>query len=110
MQKETFPFRRTYIDDVPRGAKGLYAIWYKVTGKCLYVGKAEKLDIRERLHQHWYYSSNEDLNRWIRVRGQQLTFCYLPIKKKDKIDTLETIFIKICNPKTNIQKRDRYRG
>ncbi|MDA8009044.1 MAG: hypothetical protein MPK75_04925 [Alphaproteobacteria bacterium] len=102
----TMPLRFQTIDYMPRHIRGVYAFWYPDTGKCIYVGKAEKQSIRTRLMQEWQNSHNANLKLWMRVYGDSLEICYLPVKD-EKIDRMESKLIRMWNPTTNIRKKRR---
>lgn len=80
---------------------GIYAFWFN--GNCLYVGKAEKQTLKERLTQHYRNCHNNDLKLWIEVHGKRLKFCCLSLQKKDRINFLEKKFIYRLQPMTNKQ-------
>lgn len=98
--------RLNNIDSIPSNLKGVYAFWCRTNGKCIYVGKAERQPIRDRLIQEWRNSHNENLKCWITVFGKFLDICYLPVKD-GKIDKMETRLIQKWHPETNILKQRR---
>jgi len=97
---------RDNLDHIPPNIKGVYAFWYRVNGKCIYVGKAEKQPIKVRLRQEWCDSHNPRLKLWIRAFGKSLDICYLSVKDS-KIDKLETRLIRMWRPETNKLKQKR---
>ncbi len=80
---------------------GIYAFWFN--GNCLYVGKAEKQTLKERLTQHYRNCHNNNLKLWIDVYGKRLKFCYLELQTTSRIDYLERKFIYRLQPITNKQ-------
>ena len=88
------------ISRVPAGIRGVYGFWCRTRRKFIYVGKAKKQTIRERLNQHWRESHNEDLNLWLRAFGEHLDICWLQVPVH-KIDKMERILIKMWLPETN---------
>ncbi|WP_423908624.1 GIY-YIG nuclease family protein [Candidatus Spongiihabitans sp.] len=99
-------FRHHNIDSIPPHIKGVYGFWCRTNGKCVYVGKAEKQSIKDRLTQHWRNSHNENLRLWIKAFGAFLDICYLSVKD-NRIDKMETKLIQIWHPETNISKQRR---
>lgn len=99
-------FSRRNIDNIPAHVKGVYAFWCRTNGKCIYVGKAEKQPVKDRLIQEWRDSHNPNLRLWISAFGKFLDICYLPVKE-GKIDRMETKLIRIWHPETNILKQRR---
>lgn len=81
---------------------GIYSIWSRTTGKCVYVGKGDSLTIRERLMGHWRSSHNLRLKLWIQAFGSDLDICYFAVSK-DKIDIQERRLIRLLRPEANIQ-------
>lgn len=102
-----FPLRRINIDAMDPNLHGLYGFWCRTTGKCIYVGKAEKRPIRTRLLEEWRDSHNKTLRRWISAFGDYLEVCYLPVARRDRIDRMETMLIRAWSPEANIKKQRR---
>ena len=102
------PLRLTHIDSIPENAIGVYGFWRRESGRCIYIGKAEK-SLRQRVKQEWDNSHNPKLKSWIRCFGESLEICYLPVPhdKIGRVDSLETRLIRIWNPETNINKKRR---
>ena len=98
------PLRRHFIERMPDEVTGIYAIWYKVNGKCLYVGQAQDQPLKVRLKQEWRDSHNSQLKKWISVFGDDIEFCY-NIAAAGKIDKFETRLINKLAPETNIRKQ-----
>ena len=93
------PFRRLEFDKIPRDARGVYGIWY---GRhCIYIGKAERQTIAERLKQHWEKADNDDLQTWIDAKGSDLRFQFAVIRDTAHIDCYERRFIKRFCPLAN---------
>ncbi len=105
-QRRKISFRRHNIDNIPSQIKGVYAFWCRTNGKCIYVGKAERQSVKERLTQEWRNSHNQNLKLWISAFGEFLDICYLPVKD-GKIDRMETKLIRMWHPETNISKQRR---
>lgn len=101
--REKLPLRRPNIEAIPEAMKGVYGIWCRTNGKCIYVGKAEN-SIQLRLKSHWRRSHNPGLRLWITEFGEYLDICYLSVKD-EKIDKMETRLIRAWRPETNIQKQ-----
>ena len=98
------PFRYQSISRLPDEIKGVYAIWFKKTGKCLYVGQAQKQPLKVRLKQELTGSHNRKLKMWLMAYGEDIEFCY-NIAAVGKIDRFETRLIKKLAPETNILKQ-----
>ena len=90
------------LEEVPRDLTGVYAFWYRRTGRCVYVGKASEQTVRERLRQHWRRSHNEALNLWMKAYGNLLDVGYAPVEKR-RIRAVERRLIRRWKPETNIQ-------
>lgn len=105
MSREKFPLRRIHIESIADSHKGVYAFWCRVNGRCIYVGKAERQSIKDRLMQEWSNSHNKTLKRWIATFGEHLDICYLPVSRQNRIDRTETTLIKLWNPEANIRKK-----
>lgn len=80
---------------------GVYAFW--LNGKCIYVGKAEKQTLKERLTQHYRNCHNDYLKLWINVYGKRLKFCYLRLNNHKRVGFIERKFIYRLQPMTNKQ-------
>lgn len=92
-------FRRTSLDEIPHDAYGLYGFWY---GKrCLYIGKAERQPISDRLRQHWRATHNQDLADWIGSKGASLHISYFVISPRTEIDQTEAAYIRLFQPLAN---------
>ena len=96
------------LEEVPRDVIGIYAFWYRRTGRCVYVGQADKQTIKQRLQQHWRESHNDPLNLWIKAYGSLLDVCYAPVEKH-RIRTAERRLIRRWKPETNVQHNPRKR-
>ncbi len=93
-------FRLVDFEKIPPDTIGVYGIWY--FKRCIYIGKAEKQPISNRLQQHWSMSHNKYLQFWIDARGRDLKVSYKPISSKQRIDVYERYFINRFQPVTNI--------
>lgn len=80
---------------------GVYAFWFNKI--CIYIGKAERQTLKERLTQHYRNCHNNDLKLWIDVYGKELKFCYLKLNNSKKVDFIEKRFIYRLQPTTNKQ-------
>lgn len=78
---------------------GIYGFWFQK--KCIYIGKAEKQGLRDRLYQHWTKSHNEYLRAWIESKKNKLMFCW-KIVSINNINEAEKFFIYKFQPLTNI--------
>ena len=92
------------IPNLPTKAVGVYAFWYRRSGKCVYVGRASDQPIRDRLRQHWRWSHNVILRLWIQVYGSHLDICYAHVEQS-KIETLERRLIRLWSPEANVQHK-----
>ncbi len=101
------PLRYSNIDSIPHDAIGIYGFWHKDNGRCIYIGKAEKQPIRERIRQEYDNSHNPSLKTWIKYFRNSLEICYLavPCSKRHTVNKLETRLIRLWNPETNKKKR-----
>lgn len=95
------PWSYPTLEEVPRDLTGVYAFWYRRTGRCVYVGKASEQTVRKRLHQHWRGSRNEALNLWMKAYGNFLDVCYAPVERH-RVAAMERRLIKRWKPETNI--------
>lgn len=107
MHKEALSFKLYEICDMNDEARGVYAFWYEVTGRCLYVGKAQRQSIHSRLRQHWGKERNPELALWMKNFGNKITFCYFSVENVAHIDRLEKRLIHLLNPETNKQHKKR---
>ena len=89
---------RYNLDYIPSNIGGVYAFWYRVNGRCVYVGMAT--NIKERLRTHWRNSHNKKLKQWIRAFGGSMDICYLPVNY-GRIRRVERRLIKMWRPETN---------
>jgi len=96
------PFRRHVIDRIPANARGGEGFWHR--SKCLYIGKAKDQPIKNRFKQHWNYSHNVELRRWIKAFDQHIQICYLPVDNA-KINKMEKRLIQALLPETNQTNR-----
>ena len=100
------PWSHAAITEIPRDMRGLYAIWYRVTGKCVYVGQASRRPLRDRLREHWRNPSNHGLGLWISAYGDSLELCYSEVEP-GRIDRLERRLIRLWHPETNVTHNQR---
>jgi len=92
-------FRKADFDKIPPHAFGVYGLWFRK--RCIYVGKAEKQPIAQRLEQHWKGSHNEHLADWVTAKGPQLRVRYIPVQQISAIGSIEVRYIKNLQPLTN---------
>lgn len=92
-------FKKSDLMKVPSGAFGIYGLWFRK--RCIYVGKAEKQSIAQRLEQHWKGSHNPNLADWIIAMGSRLSVGYLVVADQSEISDLEKRYIKKFQPLTN---------
>ena len=90
--------------NLPEKAVGVYAFWYRGSGKCVYVGRASDQPIRNRLQQHWRKSHNETLRLWIQAYGSHLDICYAQVEQ-NRIKALERRLIRLWNPEANVHHK-----
>ena len=81
---------------------GVYALWFQLTGRCIYVGQASEQTIKTRLRQHWRYSHNETLRLWMDAYGDHMEVCYAPVAR-NRIRTIERRLIRLWRPEANVQ-------
>lgn len=98
------PWSYPTIAEMPRELVGVYAFWYRRSGRCVYVGMASDQPLKERLRQHWNGSHNETLRLWIQSYGSHLDICYADVER-GRIETIERKLIRLWNPEANIQHR-----
>lgn len=98
--RDVLSFRHTDIANIPSNVRGVYAYWCRAHGRCIYLGKAEKQSIRDRLMQEWRDPKNEKLKLWMQVFGKELDICYLHVRGSN-IDRMERRLIKHFHPETN---------
>ena len=98
------------IEGIPNNVYGVYAIWSKTDGKCIYVGHAKEQSIRQRLRQHWNGSHNVKLKSWIKAFGKHLELCYVAFAciEFERISQLEKRLIKAWKPETNKDHNPNY--
>ena len=94
-------FRKADFDKIPSNAFGIYGLWYRK--RCIYIGKAEKQPIAQRLEQHWKGSHNPDVANWVRAKGSKLRVGYVLVEEHSEIDNLEKRYIRQLQPLTNKQ-------
>lgn len=105
-KRSTMPFRLHNINSIPDNTVGIYGFWYRINGKCVYVGKAKNQPIKKRLKQHWE-KPNKKLQLWISVYGRFLDICYLPVECKKNIDKMEKRLIRAWHPEINKTNKRR---
>jgi len=93
------PFSLSNIDLLPSVDGGVYAIWCKPTGKCIYVGHTAR-NLRQRLVEHWGLQTNKTLARWITVFGDYLILCYHRCNES-QAKRIESRLIKTWQPEAN---------
>ena len=89
------------ISQMPKDVVGVYAFWCRDNKKCIYVGKAERRPIKERLLEHWRGSHNETLRLWIGAFSETLDVCFMSYNP-DRIDELEKRLIRLWHPEANV--------
>jgi len=91
---------------MPESVVGLYAFWYRPTGRCIYIGKAKDQPIKKRLYNHWRgVSSNDTLQLWLKAFASHMDFCYISVKQ-DYIDRWERRLIRRWHPEANKQFKE----
>lgn len=101
---ELKPWSYRTFEEMPRDLTGIYAFWYRETGRCVYIGKASDQPVTNRLRQHWRRSHNETLRLWIVAYGEFLDVCYAAVDRR-KINALERRLIRRLNPEANVQHK-----
>ncbi len=103
------PLRPSSIDNIPSDVIGIYGFWYKYNNRCIYIGKAKRQSIRNRIKQEYRHSHNSQLKTYIRRFRNFLEIRYLtvPCDKIRDINKLEEKFIGLWNPETNITGKRR---
>ena len=102
--RSTLPWSYGILTNLPEKVVGVYAFWYRHSGKCVYVGRASDQPIKDRLRQHWRSSHNEILRLWIQAYGSHLDICYAQVEKS-KIGALERRLIRLWSPEANVQHK-----
>ena len=87
-----------------RDAVGVYAFWFRPTGKCIYVGQAAEQPIKTRLHQHWRDKRNQKLRLWMDAYGEHLDVCYATVARC-RIGNMERRLIRLLQPEANEQHK-----
>ncbi len=95
------PFNFRVIDKLP-DSSGVYGFW--LVRRCIYIGKAEKQSIRNRLFQHLTDCHNADLSAFIDAYGNELRIACKCIDRLDQIDVMERYCIRRFQPITNVQR------
>ncbi len=104
------PFRLLKIEKKQElNCSGIYSFWREKV--CLYVGKAEKQSIRDRLIQHDEREHNERLQKFFTVLRKKITIrweCMPSNSEKIDFKNREQHFIDLFEPLTNkINARSR---
>lgn len=89
------PFRHANIST--ETATGVYIIWWRKI--CLYVGKAERQTVGDRMLQHWNECHNIELRTWIEAKRSDLEYCCASV---NKIGRSEKHLIRVLRPRTNV--------
>lgn len=97
--------RHAITEEVPQ-KPGVYAFWHKEKTRCVYVGKAKRL--QERVMEHYRRDShNEDLHVWIYYFSEKMEICFIEAEEVEiaKVEVenkkLETLFLKKFIPHEN---------
>lgn len=98
------PWSYPTITEIPGELAGVYAFWYRRSGRCVYVGMTSDQPIKKRLRQHWNGSHNETLRLWIQGYGPHLDICYAGVDR-GTIEALERRLIRLWNPEANVQHK-----
>lgn len=97
--KGKLPWTLGSIDKLPGDEGGVYAVWYRPTGKCVYVGQTGR-DLRRRLMEHWEGGTSPDLAGWISEFGEALDLCYRR-SDPERAKRLEKRLIRKWQPEAN---------
>ena len=89
------------LSSIPRDVKGVYAFWFRITGRCIYVGESSGQSIKKRLRDHWRSSHSELLQLWMSAYGEHFDLCWAEVAQ-DRIKTVERRLIKRWKPEVNI--------
>ena len=89
---------------VPRKTIGIYAFWFRHTGRCIYVGQTSEQTIKARLRQHWQGSHSGRLRLWMDAYGEYLDICYASVAR-NRIRTVERRLIRLWKPEANVQHK-----
>ena len=96
------PWSYITLATMRRDMVGVYAFWFRLTGRCIYVGQASEQTIKARLSQHWRGSHNERLQLWMAAYGECLDVCFAPVAK-NRIKEIERRLIRLWRPEANVQ-------
>ena len=96
------PWSYSTLATMRRDMVGVYAFWFRLTGRCIYVGQASEQPIRARLRQHWRGSHNKMLRLWIAAYGEYLDVCFAPVAR-NRIHAIERRLIRQWRPEANVQ-------
>ena len=103
---EALAWTHATLAAIPRDIIGVYAFWFRSTGKCIYVGESTKQTIKMRLHQHWRGSHSAKLQLWMQAYGEDLNVCYAPVAR-NRIKKLEQRLIERWIPEANDRHKPR---
>lgn len=98
MISKKLTFNYANLNRIPQGEHGIYVMWSH--SYCLYVGKAERMTLKDRLLGHYNHSHNPDLNLWIQST-RKLEFQYETVVNVSAIDVRERKAIRHLAPLTN---------
>ena len=96
------PFTQRNIERLPDDAVGVYGLWF---GRiCLYVGKAERQPMKDRLMNHFNNCHNPDLKDWLKAFSKDIVFVVRVIDDDSCIHQTERQYIARFVPRTNRTK------
>lgn len=103
---KALPWTHATVAGIPRDAVGVYAFWFRHTGRCIYVGETTKQTIRVRLQQHWRGSHSGRLRLWMQAYGDHFDVCYAMVRA-NRIKRLERRLIERWLPEANERDKPR---
>lgn len=99
MRSRLFVFNYANIQRIPDDFHGVYFVW--TNSVCVYIGKADKMSLKNRLMSHYKRSHNDSLKLWI-DSSHRLLFQYEVVNNPLAISAKERNRIKQLSPLTNV--------
>ncbi len=104
LEQDLRPFTRAEVRRLPRGRRGLYALWLPAEPEGghehLYLGMSTTC-LRRRLLQHLADETNPELQRRLRLFQDLVEFSVAFTQNTAETRRLETALIQAWRPKTN---------
>jgi len=102
--QERVPFRLSVLHRLAPTAPGVYVFWFR--RYCIYVGKAERQFIRDRLLDHWHHSHNDNLRDWMTAKRDDILVAFEAIADPRQISRYERYYIRRFQPLANKVRYD----